>query len=148
MGEVTLYPKLMETQIPQDGGWGGTLYPKLMETQIPGDGGRWHYTQNWWKPRSHEMGGGGGGGDIIPQTDGNPHPRRWGEVTLYPTLHCHPQMILALKWAAMRAILLFYSLGGAKAQDRVHKPQLLKRKKSSSRESNPCRLHTGLPPYC
>ena len=25
-----------------------------------------------------------GGGDIIPKTDGDPDPRRWGEVTLYP----------------------------------------------------------------
>ena len=46
--------------------------------------GRWHYTQNWWRPRYHKMGV--GGGDIIPQTDGDPDPRRWWEVTLYPKL--------------------------------------------------------------
>ena len=41
-------------------------------------------------------------------------------------------MTSALRWAAMRAILMFQKLWGTKSQDSVHKPQLLKRKESRS----------------
>ena len=42
------------------------------------------------------------------------------------------RMTPALRWAAMRAILMFRSLRGTKSQDSVHKPQLVKRKDSRS----------------
>ena len=38
------------------------------------------------------------------------------------------RMTPALRWAAMRAILMFNYLWGTKSQDSVHRPQLLKRK--------------------
>ena len=38
----------------------------------------------------------------------------------------------ALRWAAMRAILMFHHLWGTKSQDSVHRPQLLKRKEGRS----------------
>ena len=41
-------------------------------------------------------------------------------------------MIPALRWAAMRAILMFHWLWGTKSQDSVHRPQPLKRKVSRS----------------
>ena len=37
-------------------------------------------------------------------------------------------VICALRWAAMRAILIFHSLWGTKSQDSVHRPQLTKTK--------------------
>ena len=40
------------------------------------------------------------------------------------------RMTPALRWAAMRAILMLHSLWGTKSQDSVHRPQLLKRKDS------------------
>ena len=43
------------------------------------------------------------------------------------------RMTPALRWAVMRAILMFHQLWGTKSQDSVHKPQLLKRKESLSR---------------
>ena len=60
-------------------------------------------------------GGGGGGeeGDYIPI------------VTLAVTT----RMTSALRWAAMRAILMFHNYEG---QDSIHRPQLLKRKESRS----------------
>ena len=42
------------------------------------------------------------------------------------------RMILALRWAAMKAILMFHELWGTKSQDSVHRSQLLKRKESRS----------------
>ena len=41
-------------------------------------------------------------------------------------------MTSALRWAAMRAVLMFRWLWGTKSPDRVHKPQLLKRQESRS----------------
>ena len=42
------------------------------------------------------------------------------------------RMTPALKWAAMKAILIFHSLWRTKSQDSVSRPQLLKRKESRS----------------
>ena len=46
-----------------------------------------------------------------------------------------PEWLPALRWVAMRTILLFHSLWGTnftKSQDSVHRPQLLKRNESQS----------------
>ena len=43
------------------------------------------------------------------------------------------RMIPGLRWAAMRAILMFHNCDGQKSQDSVHRPQILKRKESRSR---------------
>ena len=40
------------------------------------------------------------------------------------------RMTRALRWAAMRPILMFHKLSRTKSQDSVHRPQLLKRKES------------------
>ena len=40
------------------------------------------------------------------------------------------RMTPALRWAAMRAILMFHERSGTKSHDSVHIPQLLKRKES------------------
>ena len=64
----------------------------------------------WWAPRSQEVVG----------------------------LHCHHQNDSALRWAAMRAILTFYYLWGVKAQDSVHKPQLLKESWSGFEPKSAC----------
>ena len=42
------------------------------------------------------------------------------------------RMTSALRWAAMRAVLMFHKLRGTKSQDSVHRLQLLKRKESRS----------------
>ena len=43
------------------------------------------------------------------------------------------RMTYVLRWAAMRAILMFHNCEGQlKSQDSVHRPQLLKRKESRS----------------
>ena len=50
------------------------------------------------------------------------------------SLHCLNQNDSALRWAAMRAILMFYNCDGQSHYiDSVHRPQLLKRKESRSR---------------
>ena len=41
-------------------------------------------------------------------------------------------MTPALRWAAMRAILMFHNCEGQSHKDNVHRPQLLKRKESRS----------------
>ena len=54
----------------------------------------------------------------------------WG---VYITLHCHHQKISALKWAAVRVIVIFHWSRGPKSQsDSVHIPHYLKRKVSRS----------------
>ena len=55
-----------------------------------------------------------------------------GEGDYIPIATLSPPEWPALRWAAMRAILIFHSLWGTKSQDSVHKPQLLKRKESRS----------------
>ena len=42
------------------------------------------------------------------------------------------RMTPALRWAVMRAILMFHQLWGIKSQDSVHRPQLFKKKESRS----------------
>ena len=42
-------------------------------------------------------------------------------------------MTPALRWAAMRAILMFHYNCEGQSQDSVHRPQLLKRKENRSR---------------
>ena len=76
-----------------------------------------------------EVGGGGGEGDYIPI------------ATLPP-----PELTPALRWAAMRDILMFHNCRGTKSQDSVHRPQLLKRKESRS-GFEPKPLLTSLTPY-
>ena len=49
--------------------------------------------------------------------DGDRDPRRWGRLGLYLTLHCHHQNDIALRWAAMWAILKFHLLWRATSQD-------------------------------
>ena len=57
----------------------------------------------------------------------------WGRGRLYIYQNTvTTRMTPALRWAAIRAFLVFHSLWGTKSQDRVHKPQLLKRKESRS----------------
>ena len=46
------------------------------------------------------------------------------------------RMTSALRWAAMRAILMFHQLRGAKSQDSVHKPQPFRRERKAEAESN------------
>ena len=54
-------------------------------------------------------------------------------------------MTPALRWAAMRAILMFHKLAGTESQDSVQRPQLLKRKESRSGfEPKPLRLNEKL----
>ena len=57
-------------------------------------------------------------------------------------------MSYSLRWAVLRAILMFHSLWGAKPQDGVKKSQLLKRKESQSRESNTHCLLPSLMLHC
>ena len=58
---------------------------------------------------------------------------RWGRGRLYIYRYTvTTRMTHALRWAAMKAILMFQSLRGTKSQDSVHRPQLLKRKESRS----------------
>ena len=80
-------------------------------------------------------------GTVIPGGGGR------GSYTWHDTVTT--RMICALRWATPRIILTFHSLWlwGAKSQDRVHKPQLLNRKVSWSRELNQCDPLTSLPPY-
>ena len=59
-------------------------------------------------------------------------PEGWGRGRLCLTLHCHHQNDCTLRWASMRAILMFHSLWGAKSLDCVHKPQHFKREASQS----------------
>ena len=57
-------------------------------------------------------------------------------------------MTSALRWAAMRAILMFHQLRGAKSQkDSVHRPQRLKRKESRSGFGTEVHLLTSLTAY-
>ena len=59
------------------------------------------------------------------------------------------RMIPALRWAAMRAILMFHDCDGQSHKTvSVHKPQLLKRKESQSGIEQRSLPLTSLPPYC
>ena len=58
---------------------------------------------------------------------------RWGRGRLYIYRYTvTTRMTHVLRWAAMKANLMFQSLRGTKSQDSVHRPQLLKRKESRS----------------
>ena len=59
-------------------------------------------------------------------------------------------MISPLRWTTKSTIFVFHYSGGAKSQDSVHKPQLLKRKENPSRgiesTSSSCPTTNALPP--
>ena len=59
---------------------------------------------------------------------------RWGEEgeTVHYRDTVTTRMTHALRWAAMRAILMFHKLWGTKSQDSVHRSQLLKRTEADS----------------
>ena len=59
---------------------------------------------------------------------------RWGGEIIYLSLHCHHHNDFCIRWAAMRAILMFHNCEGQiKSRDSVHRPQLLKTKENRSR---------------
>ena len=68
------------------------------------------------------MGGGGAGMEVAGGGGERLYSYRYTVTT---------RMTPALRWAAMRATLMFHNCEG-QSQDSVHRPQLLKRKESRS----------------
>ena len=69
-----------------------------------------------------------------------------GRESINLSLHCHHRKEFALRWAAMRAILMFHNCE-EQSQDSVHRPQLLKKKESRNGFEPKVPLLTSLTPY-